>query len=84
MAAQEIELRVAALEEEVGRLKEQLAKSSESKGDWVHEIYGSFENDPLYEKAMRLGREYRESLRPGAAKKRPRKAGKKPAKGRKR
>ena len=27
-------------------------------------IVGTFADDPLYEEAMRLGREYRESLRP--------------------
>jgi uncharacterized small protein (DUF1192 family) len=47
MAVAELELRVAALEAEMARVKEQLAQSSESKGDWVQEIYGSFENDPL-------------------------------------
>ena len=50
----------------------------------LDEIYGAFENDPIYEEAMRLGREYRESLRPKAARKTARKAGKKSAKGRQR
>ena len=69
MAVQEIELRVAALEAEVARLKEQVEKVAPSKGDWLDEIYGVFDNDPIYEEAMRLGREYRESLRPKAARK---------------
>lgn len=64
MAVAEIELRVAALEDEVARLKEQLEKVAPSQGDWLDDIYGAFNNDPIYEEAMRLGREYRESLRP--------------------
>ena len=64
MAVPEIEHRVAALEADVARLKEQLAKAVPAQGDWLDEIYGAFENDPIYEEAMRLGSEYRESLRP--------------------
>jgi hypothetical protein len=64
MAVPGIEHRVAALEADVARLKEQLAKAVPAQGDWLDEIYGAFENDPIYEEAMRLGREYRESLRP--------------------
>jgi hypothetical protein len=68
MAVAEIELRVAALEAEMARVKEQLEKSAGSQGDWLDEIFGVFDNDPIYEEAMRLGREYRESLRPKQAK----------------
>jgi hypothetical protein len=32
----------------------------------LDEIYGAFARDPHFEEAMRLGREYRESLRPKA------------------
>lgn len=84
MAVPGIEHRVAALEAEVARLKEQVEKAVPAQGDWLDEIYGAFENDPIYEEAMRLGREYRESLRPKAARKTARKAGKKSAKGRQR
>ena len=80
MAAPQIEQRLAALEAEVARLKEQLANAVPAKGDWLNEIYGAFENDPIYEEAMRLGREYRESLRPKASSKTSPKAGKKSAK----
>lgn len=68
MAVAEIELRVAALEAEMARVKEQLEKSAGSKGGWLDEIFGVFDNDSIYEEAMRLGREYRESLRPKPAK----------------
>ena len=80
MAAPQIEQRLAALEAEVAHLKEQLANVARSKGDWLNEIYGAFENDPIYDEAMRLGREYRESLRPKASSKKSAKAGSKSAK----
>ncbi|HEX9002345.1 MAG TPA: hypothetical protein VGB07_20720 [Blastocatellia bacterium] len=64
MAAAQLELRVAALETEVARLKQQLGEPIEPKKHWVDEIYGAFADDPAFEEAMRLGREYRESLRP--------------------
>jgi hypothetical protein len=53
--------RVAFLEAEVARLKERIEGNSKS---WTDEIAGAFANDPAFEEAMRLGREYRESLRP--------------------
>lgn len=79
MATSALALRVAALEAEVAQMKEQLAKPTPVQGDWLDDIYGVFANDPIYEKAMKLGREYRESLRPGAAIKPARKAKKKVA-----
>lgn len=84
MAVAELELRVVALEAEMARVKEQLRKSTGPQGDWLDEIYGVFNNDPIYEEAMRLGREYRESLRPKAAKQTADKARKRPGKGRRR
>ena len=84
MAVPDIECRVAALEADVARLREQLEKAVPAKKDWLDEIYSAFENDPIYEEAMRLGREYRESLRPKAPRKTSRKAEKKSAQGRQR
>jgi len=84
MAVAELELRVAALEAEMARLKERLEKSSRSPGDWLGDLYGVFADDPIYEEAMRLGREYRESLRPKAPSKPAHKATKKLMKGRRR
>ena len=55
--------RVAVLEEEVARLKE-IVTNSKSKTPWWKEIVGAFRGDPAFLEAMRLGREYRESLRP--------------------
>jgi hypothetical protein len=88
MAAAELELRVMALEAEMTQVKKQLEKAIDSQEDWLDAIYGAFANDPHFEEAMRLGREYRESLRPKAVKKSTRKAakkaGKKSLKGRRR
>jgi hypothetical protein len=60
-----LEDRVAALETEVAQLKTKVAKE-ESRVDlpWWEQVFGAFENDPLFEEAMALGRAYRESLRP--------------------
>lgn len=66
MAVAEPELRVAALETELARLKGRVEPSSGSQGDWLDDIYGVFANDLVYDEAMRRGREHRESLRPKA------------------
>jgi hypothetical protein len=68
MAGPEILLRIAALESEVAALKQRLEEHVESKRYWVDDIYGAFANDPDFLEAMRLGRKYRESLRPKPAK----------------
>ncbi|MGH9840549.1 MAG: hypothetical protein ACREEM_17365 [Blastocatellia bacterium] len=68
MAARELELRVAALEAEMDLVKQKLEAEASAAKPWWQEIYGTFAGDPLYEEAMRLGREYRESLRPRPAK----------------
>ena len=62
--ATSIERRLAALEEEVARLKERLDAADGPKKDWTKEIAGTFANDPAFEEAMRLGRRWRESFRP--------------------
>jgi hypothetical protein len=64
MAAARIESRIAALEEEVARLKRRLTEPAKAKTHWVEGVYGAFANDPDFLEAMRLGRKYRESLRP--------------------
>ena len=53
----QIEERVAVLEAEVERLKSKL----ETGVPWWERIAGAFANDPTYDVAMRLGREYRNS-----------------------
>lgn len=61
MATAQIELRLATLEAEVSRLKQ---KVEAPQPHWVDKVYGAFADDPDFLEAMRLGREYRESLRP--------------------
>lgn len=72
MASVELEQRVAALEAEMARLKEKLEGTSKPEQPWWRQIAGTFADDPIYEEAMRLGREYRESFRPKPPKRRKR------------
>lgn len=67
MSAESLEQRVAALEQEVVRLKQRVERNEEP---WWKKWVGAFANDPYFEKAMRYGRRYRESLRPKPRKKR--------------
>jgi hypothetical protein len=62
----ELEQRVSDLETEMGKLKRQLDQLGDAK-PWWEQIMGSFEDDPIYNEAMKRGREYRESLRPKAS-----------------
>ena len=61
-----LETRVATLERELASLKEQVASQ---KLPWWKANLGQFANDPIYDEAMKLGRAYRESLRPAAKRK---------------
>jgi hypothetical protein len=63
MASARLEQRVAALEAEVARLKSKL-EERDTMAPWWEQIAGTFQNDLLYERAMRLGQQYRQSLRP--------------------
>jgi hypothetical protein len=67
MADGNLEQRVATLEAEVARLKE-TALAQEKP--WWKEWAGAFRGDSYFEKAMKHGRRYRESLRPKKPKKR--------------
>jgi hypothetical protein len=66
MASGRLEERVAALEDELRRLKAKGEGMAVAK-PWWERIAGTFENDPVYEKAMRLGRQYRRSLKRNAS-----------------
>ena len=56
--SQTLEKRVTALERKVAQMSAQPIRSNRSK-DWRRTI-GVFRNDPEFEKAVQLGREYRE------------------------
>ncbi len=63
MSAIDLEKRVAVLEENVADLKKKV-EGVETAKSWWERIAGTFEKDPVYEQAMKLGRAYRKSLRP--------------------
>jgi|RhiMetdeSRZDD1v2_1073273.scaffolds.fasta_scaffold1409875_2 hypothetical protein len=52
-----------SLERVGGKLKRKLEEQDTST-PWWEQIVGTFENDPIYDHAMRLGRQYRQSVRP--------------------
>ncbi len=65
MSTQTIEERLAAVETKLEQIEQ--AKQPDKSDDnlpWWKRIVGAFADDPEFEEAMRLGREYRESLRP--------------------
>ena len=60
MAAQKLADRVAAVEKEIEQLKQEFkAEKSQENVPWYDKIFGTFKDDPDYDEAMRLGREYR-------------------------
>jgi hypothetical protein len=78
-----LESRVATLEAELAQLKDEQIASPKTNGvmgdAWINKIFGAFADDPDYDKAMELGRKYRESLRPKPAKKKGKKSAKRSA-----
>ena len=58
-----LEKRVAALEAEVAQLKQERG-NAQVEVPWWEKIWGTFKDDPDYQEAMRLGREYRQAQRP--------------------
>jgi hypothetical protein len=75
-----LESRVATLEAEIEQIKYEKSTSSETNGmpgdAWINKIYGAFADDADYERAMELGRKYRESLRPKPTKRKGKKTAK--------
>lgn len=69
MTLDQVEERLAALELEVRQLKAQSGQPNKADPKWVLARAGRFANDAGFEEVVRLGREYRESLRPKAKKK---------------
>jgi hypothetical protein len=60
MTLQELERRVRRLEETVAEFGPEPRRTAR----WYLERAGQFRNDPVYAEIVRLGRKYRESLRP--------------------
>ena len=56
--------RVAVLEQQVARLQKRQKLNGPAGREWVDDLYGKFAGDSVFEKAMKLGRKYRQSLRP--------------------
>ena len=59
MSNAQLEKRLTALEQEVARLKAGIGEKSRDKLPWWERIRGAFANDPAFDEAMRLGRQYR-------------------------
>jgi hypothetical protein len=76
MTVSQLEKRVAKLEREVEDLARQRDEfnGQPRNGKWWVEHAGRFANDPVYDEIVRLGRKYRESLRPKPRRKRKQKA----------
>lgn len=64
MSTTEMETRMANLESQMVELRRKIENGSVDLRPWWQQIMGRFADDPDYDEAMRLGREYRESLRP--------------------
>lgn len=56
-----IEERLAALESEVAEIKRQLADNAKPRA-WLADVAGSLDKNPEFDEAMRLGREWRQSM----------------------
>ena len=79
MTLAQLEQRVLTLEAEVGQLKAGPAQPNKADPKWVLAHAGRFKNDPGFDEIVRLGREYRDSLRSGRKKKPAAKRKSKPA-----
>jgi hypothetical protein len=64
MTLAELEIRVATLEQKLARISGKLnAPDSTNVNAWIDQIQGTFQNDSIYRRAARLGREWRKSQR---------------------
>ncbi len=64
MAVSKTQARLSNIEAEIENLKAQISSTQSTTIPWWHKISGTFANDPAHADAMKLGRKYRESLRP--------------------
>lgn len=59
--SQNLEERVATLEAEQAQMKQMLSGFLQKESPWWSKVAGSFENDPMFDEAVRLGQEWRKS-----------------------
>ena len=60
-----LESRLTAVERDLAELKQAFVGAKRNPASpWWEEMFGSFANSEGFEEAVRLGKEYRESLRP--------------------
>lgn len=64
MTLAEIEKRLNTLEQTVENLQLRVSRQDNGPRRWWVEDAGRFADDPLFDEIVRLGGEYRESLRP--------------------
>jgi hypothetical protein len=68
MNAKEMEIRLANLEKKVAAISAKIEQPLETRQPWWVTQAGIFENDPVFDEIVQLGREYRQSLRPNGKK----------------
>jgi len=68
MTQTQVASKLAQLERDIELLKRQVTPPVRN-GRWYIENAGQFKDDPIYAQIARLGRKYRESLRPKASRK---------------
>ena len=61
MATRSLEERVATLETEVAQLKQARHGTTAMSVPWWTRRFGAFQDDPMYDEAMRLGAAYRQA-----------------------
>jgi hypothetical protein len=59
--SQRLEARVTTLEGELAQMKQILSGFLQKESPWWLKVAGSFENDPTFDEAVRLGQEWRRS-----------------------
>lgn len=69
MTVIELERRLTAVEQEIAQLRAQLSAREPHGDNWLEAVAGTFAHDPIFDEAMRLGRQWRrgenrKSLRP--------------------
>jgi hypothetical protein len=75
MTLAQLKSRVDALEKELLQLKNNRQPPAKNK-EWLEQIWGTFADDPLFDEAMKLGRQWRHSQQPKSRNRRQPRSGK--------